>query len=102
MIPFIYLFKHRNVENRQCLSTVQDLESKEKEGELGKLNQEFLEDQAAIFKNTALLNACKPTKEFLTMEQRKEGYCNISKLRVETTDEKTKKKLKRRLLNHLK
>ena len=73
-----------------------------KEGELRNLNEEFIEDQAAIFKNTALLNDCKPTKEFLTMEQRKGGYCNISKLRVETTDEKTKNKLKRRLLNHLK
>ena len=40
-------------------------ESKEKEGELRRLNEEFLEDQAAIFKNTALLNDCKPTKEFL-------------------------------------
>ena len=45
-------------------------ESKEKEGELRRLIEEFLEDQAAIFKNTALVNDCKPTKEFLTMEQR--------------------------------
>ena len=44
-------------------------ESKEKEGELRKLNEEFLEDQAAIFKNTALLNDCKPTKEFLTTDE---------------------------------
>ena len=35
-----------------------------------------------IFKNTSLLNDCKPTKEFLTMEQRKARYCSIGKLRV--------------------
>ena len=33
-----------------------------KKGELRRLNEEFLADQAAIFKNTALLNDCKPTK----------------------------------------
>ena len=41
-------------------------ESKTAEGELRKLNEEFLIDQSLIFKNTALLNDCKPTKEFLT------------------------------------
>ena len=51
------------------------------EGELRKINEEFLADQALIFKNMPLLNDCKPTKEFLTMEQRKAGYCCISKLR---------------------
>ena len=38
-------------------------ESKEKEGELRRLNEELLEDQAAIFKNTALLNDCKHTNK---------------------------------------
>ena len=33
-------------------------EAKEKEGELRRLNEEFLADQAAIYKNTALLNDC--------------------------------------------
>ena len=31
----------------------------------------MLADQAAILKNTALLNDCKPTAEFLNMEKRK-------------------------------
>ena len=54
-------------------------ESKITEGELRKINEEFLADQVLNFKNTSLLNDCKPTKEFLTMEQRKAGYCCISK-----------------------
>ena len=45
------------------------------EGELRKINEEYLKERSLIFKNTALLNDCKPTKEFLTMEQRKAGYC---------------------------
>ena len=52
------------------------------EGELRKINEEHLIEKSMIFKNTALLNDCKPTKEFLTMEQRKAGYCSISKLYV--------------------
>ena len=70
-------------------------ESKEKEGELRRLNEEFLEDQEEIFKNTALLNDCKPIKEFLTMEQRKGGYCNLTKLRVEETDKSTRQKVEK-------
>ena len=53
-------------------------EAKAKEGELKRLSEESLADQAAIFKNTALLNDCKPKKEFLTIEQTKGGYCNIT------------------------
>ena len=56
------------------------------EGELRKINEEYLMERSLIFKNTALLNDCKPTKEFLTMEQRKAGYCSISKLRVTKKD----------------
>ena len=41
----------------------------------------------------SLLNDCKPTKEFSTMEQRKAGYCCISKLRVNTIDKNTGKKV---------
>ena len=68
-------------------------ESKIAEGELRKINEDFLADQALIFKNTSLLNDCKPTKEFLTMEQRKAGYCCISKLRVNSIDKKQGEKL---------
>ena len=63
-------------------------ESKITEGELRKLNEEFLADQSLIFKNTSLLNDCKPTRKFLTMEQRKAGYCCISKLKINSTDKK--------------
>ena len=56
------------------------------EGELRKINEEHLIEKSMIFKNTALLNDCKPTKEFLTMEQRKAGYCSISKLNVRKHD----------------
>ena len=42
-------------------------------GEIIRLNEDYLADQAAIFNNTALLNDCKPTAEFLNMEQRKGG-----------------------------
>ena len=56
------------------------------EGELRKINEEHLIEKSMIFKNTALLNDCKPTKEFLTMEQRKAGYCSISKLNVTKHD----------------
>ena len=46
-----------------------------------------------IFKNTSLLNDCKPTREFLTMEQRRAGYCNISKLKVAKWDKNTGKEI---------
>ena len=68
-------------------------ESKITEGELRRINDEFFADQSLIFKNTSLLNDCKPTKEFLTMEQRKAGYCFISKLKVNSIDKKLGKKL---------
>ena len=67
--------------------------SQAKDTNLRKINEEFLADQALIFKNTSLLNDCKPTKEFLTMEQRMAGYCCISKLRVNTIDKNTGKKV---------
>ena len=72
-------------------------EAKEKEGELRRLNEEILADQAAIFKNTALLNDCKPTKEFLNMEQLKGSYCSLTKLRVEKTDVTTGKKVEKEI-----
>ena len=56
------------------------------EGELRKINEEHLIERSMIFKNTSLLNDCKPTKEFLTMEQRKAVYCSISKLKVTKND----------------
>ena len=46
-----------------------------------------------IFKNTSLLNDCKPTREFLTMEQRRAGYCAISKLKVAKRDKNTGKEI---------
>ena len=46
-----------------------------------------------IFKNTSLLNDCKPTHEFLTMEQRRAVYCAISKLKVIKEDKNTGKKI---------
>ena len=63
------------------------------EGELRKINEEHLLKQSMIFKNTALLNDCKPTKEFLTMEQQRAGYCSIGKLRVIREDKNTGKKI---------
>ena len=56
------------------------------EGELRKINEEHLIERSMIFKNTSLLNDCKPTKEFLTMEQRKAGYCSISQLNITKND----------------
>ena len=53
---------------------------------------------SAIFKNTALLNDCKPTKEFLNMEQTKDGYCNLSKLRVEKIDVSTGQKVDKEII----
>ena len=34
-----------------------------------------------------VFNECKPTKEILTMKQKKAGFCCISKLRVHSTDD---------------
>ena len=50
-------------------------------------------DQAPIFKNTAFLNDCKPTAEFLNMEKQKSRYGSLTKLRVQQTDEFTKLKV---------
>ena len=63
------------------------------EGELRKINEEHLIEKSMIFKNTALLNDCKPTKEFLTMEERKAGYCSISKLKVTKNDQISDKEI---------
>ena len=49
--------------------------TKKLDGELLRINEDFLADQATIFKNTALLNDCKPTAEFLNMEKQKGRYC---------------------------
>ena len=65
-------------------------ETKILDGELLRLNEDFLADQAAILKNKVLLNDCKPTSKFLNMEKRKGGYCNLTKLRVQRTDDTTK------------
>ena len=61
--------------------------------ELRKINEEHLLEQSMIFKNTALLNDCKPTKECLTMEHRRAGYCSIGKLRVTREDKNTGKEI---------
>ena len=68
-------------------------ERHEAEGELGKINKNLLIEQSMIFKNTSLLNDCKPTQEFLTIEQRRTGYCAISKLKVIKEDKNTGKKI---------
>ena len=68
-------------------------EKHEAEGELRKINEDLLLEQLTIFKNTSLLNDCKPTREFLTMEQRRAGYCAISKLKVTKEDKITGKKI---------
>ena len=70
-----------------------------KEGELLRLDEEILADQAATLKNTVLLNDCKPTKEFLTLEQRKGGYCNLTKLRVEETDVQMQQKVEKEIID---
>ena len=61
-------------------------ETKKLEGELLKINEDYLADQSANFKNTVLLNDCKPTAEFLNMEKLKGRYCSLTKLRVQRTD----------------
>merc|ERR1712082_346489 len=68
-------------------------ERQEAEGELRRLNEDFLSNSCFLFKNTSLLNDCKPTREFLTMEQRRAGYCNISKLKVAKWDKTTGKEI---------
>ena len=68
-------------------------ERHEAEGELRKINEDLLLEQSMIFKNTSLLNDCKLTKEFLTMEQRRADYCAISKLKVTKEDKITGKKI---------
>ena len=74
-------------------------ETKKLEGELLRLNEDFLADQAAIFENTALLNDCKPTAEFLNMEKRKSGYWNLTKISVQQTDELTKLKVEEEIID---
>ena len=74
-------------------------ETKLLEEELLRLNEDFLEDQAAIFKNTTLLIDCKPTSEFLNMEKRKGGYCNLTELRVQKTDAATKLQVEEEIIN---
>ena len=69
------------------------------EWEFIRLNENCLGDQAAIFKNTALLNDCKPTEEFLNMEQRKGGYDNLTKLRVQRTDAIAKTKVEEEIID---
>ena len=62
-------------------------------GELMKMNENFLIEQSMIFKNTSILNDCKPTHEFLTMEQKRAGYCAICKLKVTMEEKNTGKKI---------
>ena len=52
------------------------------------LKDEFLQEEAAIFKNYHLLNDCKITPAFLDLERRKGGYCNIVKIQVGINDQK--------------
>ena len=101
---FIQDYKGKKDKKQQLMKKLNELnsyvnlnncyrESEITEGELRKINDEFLADQSLIFKNTSLLNDCKPTKEFLTMEQRKIGCCCISKLKVNSIDKKTGEKV---------
>ena len=46
-------------------------ETKVLDWDLKMLNEDYLAYQAAIFKNTGLINYIKPTSQFLKMEQRK-------------------------------
>ena len=57
--------------------------------ELEKFNEARLQEQAVFYKNHTLINDCRITKEFIRLESRKNGYCNIVKLVV--PDKKDKK-----------
>ncbi len=48
--------------------------------EMEKFNEARLQEQAVFYKNHTLLNDCRITKEFIRLEARKQGYCNIVKL----------------------
>ena len=72
---FIQGYKGKKRQKNQLMEKLNELnsyvnsnncfrESKISEGELRKLNEEFLIDQSLVFKNTALLNDCKPTWNF--------------------------------------
>ena len=89
--PLIHL--DENSLNLRGKNTGNERQNNIGEGELRKLNEEFLIEQSMIFKNTSLLNDCKPTREFLTMEQRRAGYCAISKLKVVKEDKNTGKEI---------
>ena len=73
-------------------------ETKNLEGELLRLNEDFLADQAEILKNTALINDFKPNAEFLNMEKQESGYCNLTKLRVQQTEELTKLNVEEKII----
>ena len=50
------------------------------ETELQMLRDETLQEEASVYRNFHLLNDCKITPEFLMLEKRNAGYCNIIKL----------------------
>ena len=50
--------------------------------ELEQYNEARLQEQAVFYNNHTLLNDCRITKEFIRLESRKNGYCNIVKLVV--------------------
>ena len=53
---------------------------------IAKINDQNLQEQAGFFKNHYILNICKITKEFIRLESRKNGYCNILKLGIPKED----------------
>ena len=50
------------------------------EMQLSRTNEENLQEEAVFFKNHAMMNDCKITKEFIKLESRKRSYFNIVKL----------------------
>ena len=63
------------VSNPQCLSEMVDLEM-----ELKLLTEEIIQDEASVHRAYHLLNECKITPQFLSLEKRKTGYSNIVRL----------------------
>ena len=56
------------------------------ETELQHIDDKNLQEQAIFFKNYALMNDCKITKEFIRLESRKRSYCHIVKLILPNED----------------
>ena len=89
-----------NYINRKLTSSINaDNEVEESKCELKRINEGYLAHQVAIFKNTALLNDCKPTTQFLKMNHRKRGYFNLTKLRVQRTKDVSTQIVRKEIIN---